>query len=624
MIQTKFSKLAEVFARLEKTASSLAMIDILADFFPKISPEEAKISAYLLRGELTPPYEGLEIGLADKMVIRAIALAQNSTNEKIESLFNKAGDLGLVVEILKIGDKKKGLPAGRQGLIIKEVFEKLIEIANFGGAGSQEKKVNYLADLISKVSGEEARYIVRTILGTLRLGVGEMTFLYGLAKAFSGNLPSQDLPTGQAGLWQASKKNKAVLEYAFNVISDLGEVAYAVSKNGFGKIGDIEPKVGVPIRMMLSSRIEELKEVHNHIPGEVLVEDKYDGERIQAHILNKRRPTRTIRGQTQTDTDNTNVVLFSRRQENITHQYPDVIGALKKSFKGKEAIVEGEVVPFDEKTGKQVPFQILMSRRRKHKIEEYIKKIPVKYFLFDLLYLDGHNFLGKSLEQRKTALKNSLAKSKIIEFAEGAVTDDLAEIKKRFEDSIKMGNEGIMIKDYSGIYQAGSRGWLWIKFKKDYQKEIVDTFDLAVVGALYGAGRRAKTYGSLLAAAYNPKKNKYYSFTKIGTGFTDETLAQLPKILDKYKLKEKSKLLETGMNMDVWFEPKIVLEISGAEITVSPTHTVAEDKIKTGLPAGRQGGLALRFPRFLRWRKDKSAEEATTVQEIYDIYKPRQ
>lgn len=557
---------------MEKTASSLAMIDILAEFFPKISPEEAKISAYLLRGELTPPYEGLEIGLADKMVMRAIATAQKSTPEKIETLFNKTGDLGSVAENLKPGEKGKDLT-------IEEVFNKLTEIAKFSGTGSQEKKINALADLLSKVSGIEAKYIVRTILGTLRLGVGEMTFLYGLAKAFSG-----------------SKKNKTSLEYAFNVISDLGEVAYVVSKNGFEKIRDIEPKVGVPIRMMLANRVEELKEVHNHILADVSVEDKYDGERIQAHIKK-----------------NKEIVLFSRRQENITHQYPDLISALRKSFKGKEVIVEGEVIPIDEKTGKSLPFQILMSRRRKHGIKEYAGKIPVRYFMFDLLYLDGKNFLGKSLEQRKTALKNSFVKSKIIEFAEAEITDNLAKIKKRFEEALKSGNEGIMIKDWSGIYQAGSRGWLWIKFKKDYQKEIVDTFDLVVVGALYGAGRRAKNYGSLLVAAYNPKDNKYHSFTKVGTGFTDETLASLPKMLDKYKLKEKSKLLETGMKMDIWFEPKVVMEISGAEITVSPTHTVAKDKIK-------KGGLALRFPRFLKWRKDKSSEEATTDQEIYDIY----
>ena len=573
MAETKFAKLAEVFHHLESVSSSLAMIDILADFFPKISPEEAKISAYLLRGEIAPPYEGLETGLADKMVIRAIALAQNETNQKIGDLLNKKGDLGLVIDDLKAGGKG-------QGLTIKEVFEKLIEIPKFGGSGSQDKKINFLAELLSKTSGQEAKYIIRTILGTLRLGVGEMIFLYGLAKAFSGN-----------------KKNKEILEYAFNVISDLGEVAYAVSKSGIKKISEIEPKVGVPIRMMLSNRIAALEETKKHISGKVSVEDKYDGERIQAHIKK-----------------NGKIVLFSRRQENITHQYPDVIEGLKKSFQAKEAIVEGEVVPFDEKHEKSMPFQVLMSRRRKHGIEEYVKKIPVSYFLFDLLYLDNKNFLREPLEERKTALKRYFNKTKTIDFAEYVITDDLSIIKERFNDSIKRGNEGIMIKDYSGIYQAGTRGWLWIKFKKDYQKEIVDTFDLVVVGGIYGTGRRAKTYGSLLAAAYDPKNNKYYSFTKAGTGLTDENLAALPKKLKKYELKEKHKLVETKIKVDIWFEPKIVMEISGAEITVSPVHTVAEDKIKNG-------GLALRFPRFLRWREDKSAEEATTVKEIYELYK---
>lgn len=580
MPETKFAKLAEVFYHLESVSSSLAMIDILADFFPKISSEEAKISAYLLRGEIAPPYEGLEMGLADKMVIRAIALAQKETNIKIQDLLNKKGDLGLVVDDLKAGEKG-------QGLTIKEVFEKLIGISKFGGSGSQEKKINFLAELLSKTSGQEAKYIIRTILGTLRLGVGEMIFLYGLAKAFSGN-----------------KKNKEILEYAFNVISDLGEVAYAVSKSGIKKISEIEPKVGVPIRMMLSNRIDALEETKKHISGKVSVEDKYDGERIQAHIKK-----------------NGEIVLFSRRQESITHQYPDVIEGLKKSFQGKEAIVEGEVVPFDEKHEKSMPFQILMSRRRKYGIEEYVKKIPVRYFLFDLLYLDAKNFLRKPLEERKTVLKRYFNKTKSIDFAEYIITDDLSVIKERFNDSIKRGNEGIMIKDYSGIYQAGTRGWLWIKFKKEYKEELADTFDLVVVGGLYGAGRRAKTYGSFLVAAYEPKTGKYYSFTKVGSGFTDEDLAQLPKMFDKYKLEKKHKSVETGMKADVWFEPKIVMEISGAEITTSPIHTVARDKIKKVLSAGRQGGLALRFPIFLRWRKDKSAEEVTTVKEIYELYK---
>ncbi len=597
----KFLKLAEVFDKLEKTSSNLAMIDILADFFSKISPEEAKISAYLLRGEVSPPYEGLETGLAAKMAIRAVSRAENTDIEKINSLFKKTGDLGSVVVSLREMPHFRKSPSARlrasAGLTIKEVFQKLVEIAKTSGQGSQDKKINMLANLLSKTSGKEAKYIIRTLLGTLRLGVGEMTFLYGLSKAFG--LPAE--ASAKAG---GGKKDKETLEHAFNVLSDLGEVAYAVSKSGIKKISEVEPKVGAPIRMMLSSRVEELEEVKEHIPGEVSVEDKYDGERIQAHI--KRTGE---------------VVLFSRRQENITHQYPDVIHGLKKSFIGKEAIVEGEVVPYDEAKQKLLPFQVLMSRRRKHLVEEYVKKIPVRYFLFDLLYLDGKNFLKKPLKERRLVLERSFRKIKPIDFGRCAITADLSEIESHFSDSLKRGNEGVMLKDYSGIYQAGSRGWLWIKFKKEYRQALADTFDLVVVGALYGAGRRAKTYGSLLAAAYDPKENRYYSFTKVGTGLTDETLAGLHKLLDKYKLDKKHKLLETGMEVDVWFEPKIVMEVSGAEITVSPIHSVAKEKIKQGLPAGRQGGLALRFPKFLRWRKDKALEDATTTEEIYGLYK---
>ncbi|PIP92272.1 ATP-dependent DNA ligase, partial [Candidatus Wolfebacteria bacterium CG18_big_fil_WC_8_21_14_2_50_39_7] len=340
-------------------------------------------------------------------------------------LFNKTGDLGLVIENLR--KDKKGA-----GLRIEEVFERLVEIAKTGGLGSQEKKINLLLDLLLKTSGLEAKYIVRTILGTLRLGVGEMIFLYGLSKAFGGG-----------------KKQKETLEYAFNVLSDLGEVAYLVSKLGIKKIAEIEPKIGVPIRMMAANRIQELEEVGEHIKGSVSVEDKYDGERIQAHIKKSGE-----------------IVLFSRRQENITHQYPDVVIGFKKSFKAREAIVEGEVVAFDEEKNKMLPFQVLMSRRRKHAIEEYVRKIPVRYFLFDLLYLDGKNFLKKPLKERRTALERFFKEIAPVNFGRYIVTNNPIKIQSYFTDSIKRGAEGVMIKDASGTYRAGTRGWLWIKFKK--------------------------------------------------------------------------------------------------------------------------------------------------------------
>ncbi len=580
MAKTKFSKLAEVFGRLEKISSSLATIDVLADFLPKISPAEIKISAYLLRGEMSPSYKGLETGLADKMVIKAIAKSESVKIDKVESMFKKIGDWGSVIEELRKG-KKSG------SLLIEEVFEKLIELAKTSGLGSQEKKIGILVELFSKSSPEEAKYIARTVLGVLRLGVGEMTFLSGLAQAFAGD-----------------KKFKKELERAYNVVSDLGEVAETVSKFGIKEIKEIKPKVGIPIRMMLAQRVKELDEVKEHIKAEVLIEDKYDGVRIQAHIKKDGE-----------------ILLFSRRQESITHQFPDIIRGLKKSFKGKDAIVEGEAVAFDEKKKKIMPFQILMSRKRKHGIEEYSKKVPVHCFLFDTLYLNGKNYLEDSLKLRKEALEKSFINVGNINTAPYVITEDLSEMENCFSEAVKKETEGVMIKDYSGPYQAGARGWLWIKLKKDYIKELTDSFDLAIVGAIYGAGKRAKTYGSLLAAAYSPKENRYYSFTKIGAGFTDKDLASLPKMLDKYKLKEKSKLVETKMEVDVWFEPKIVLELSGAEITISPVHTVAKAQIQKSLPADRQGGLALRFPRFLRWREDKSAENSTTVDEIYDIYK---
>ena len=348
MAKTKFSKLAEVFGRLEKISSSLATIDVLADFLPKISPAEIKISAYLLRGEMSPSYKGLETGLADKMVIKAIAKSESVKIDKVESMFKKIGDWGSVIEELRKG-KKSG------SLLIEEVFEKLIELAKTSGLGSQEKKIGILVELFSKSSPEEAKYIARTVLGVLRLGVGEMTFLSGLAQAFAGD-----------------KKFKKELERAYNVVSDLGEVAETVSKFGIKEIKEIKPKVGIPIRMMLAQRVKELDEVKEHIKAEVLIEDKYDGVRIQAHIKKDGE-----------------ILLFSRRQESITHQFPDIIRGLKKSFKGKDAIVEGEAVAFDEKKKKIMPFQILMSRKRKHGIEEYSKKVPVHCFLFDTLYLNG-------------------------------------------------------------------------------------------------------------------------------------------------------------------------------------------------------------------------------------------
>lgn len=570
MNSLKFETLVKLFDKLEKTPSSLKMIEILSHFLKQVSPTEAKLTAYLLKGRVGPDYLGKEFGLAQKLAIKALAKATNLSPESIQKKFHQKGDLGNVIE--ELIQEKGG------GLTIEEVFKKLKEISEASGGGSQEEKINILAELIKKSSAIEAKYIVRIVLGILRLGVGEMTFLYGLSQTLVG-----------------SKAGKKILEHAYNIFSDLGEVAYQAIKFGLKHLEKAEPVVGVPIRVMLAQRIPELSEIKKHIPGNVFAEYKYDGERIQAHITNDK------------------ITLFSRRHEDITHQFPDIVYNLKKTIKAKNAILEGEVVAVDKKTNKLEKFQVLMQRRRKYDIEKYIEKIPIKYFVFDLLYINNKSLIYKSLTERKEKLEGVINENDKISIAKYIVSKDINEIENFFEEAMAGGAEGIMIKDAGSIYQAGVRGWNWIKFKKDYKKELADTFDLVVVGALYGTGKRAGTYGSLLLASFDPKTNKYYTFTKVGAGFTDEDLKNLPQKLNKYKIKEKHRLVETNIDADVWFEPKLVMEVEGAEITISPIHTVAQDKIKSG-------GLALRFPRFLRWREDKSAEDSTTPQEIYQIY----
>lgn len=573
--ETQFLKLAEVLEKLEGTSSSLALIDLLAGFLPTLSPDEVKITAYLLRGEIAPAYSAREFGVAQKMVLRALVAAYDVSAKKAQTLFFRKGDLGLVVAELG-AEKRHG-----KALLIRDVFETLERLAAASGAGSQAEKVRLLSELLSAASAVEAKYIVRTVLGVHRIGVADMTFLSGLAAAFTGD-----------------KKNKKTLEESYNVLSDLGEVAYRVARNGLAGMKGVEPVVGVPVRMMLAQRVEELDEVGEHIPGAVYVEYKYDGERAQIHL--KRDGT---------------LMIFSRRLENITHQYPEIAEQLPAALKGTDAILEGEVVAYDPNTDRLQPFQLLMRRRRKYEIAAFAKKIPVACFLFDLLYIDGKSLLDVSLEKRRALLEERVRERRpVLRHAGYVVTEKPADITSYFDKALTQGAEGVMIKSVRGSYKAGKRGWQWIKFKKDYQAALVDTFDLVIVGALYGRGRRAGSFGSVLAAAFDPKTNKYYSLTKVGAGFTDEDLKKLPKLLKPYRVPEKHRLVETKMAMDVWFEPVKVIEISGAELTVSQAHTVAEDRIK-------KGGLALRFPRLLKWRDDKTPEQATSVQEIYGMYK---
>lgn len=563
-----FHQLVDLFEQLEKTASGNTMREILSEFLKTVPPDDLGMVCYLTLGKIASDYDDVVLGLADKSVLKAIAVAGGVEGEKVKKIFQELGDAGLTAE--KVLQKKPQtlVPLGK--LTVHEVFEKLHTIAQSSGTGSQETKTNILANMLQKASPQGAKYITRITLGTLRMGVGDMTVLDALAIAFTGE-----------------KKNKEQLEHAYNICPDLRIIAEIIAQQGLKGMAKIDIHVGRPIKMMLAQRIEELEELPKKMPGEVVVEGKYDGERIQAHKDKKGK-----------------IHLFSRNLENITPQFPDLVEVLEKQIDAKEWVIEGEVIAINEK-GKPLPFQTLMQRRRKYDVEEFVKKIPLQLKLFDVLYANGHSFLHETHEKRLEKLESLVRKNKQVLIADYIITEDIEEINIFFHDMLKRGYEGIMIKSQSGEYQAGTRGWNWIKWKKEYVKELSDTFDVVIVGAYHGKGRRSGKYGALLCAAYNEKEDTFETLCKLGTGLTDELLEELPKKLSRYKLDKKPARVNCKKEMEpeVWFEPKIVVEVFGAELTKSPFHTCGS-------------GLALRFPRFLRYREDKKAEQATTSKEV--------
>lgn len=568
----RFRELADVFEQVEKVSSGNRMREILSAFFRRCPKHEIDRIAYLLLGTIASKFEDINMGMADKRVLRAVALDSGKSDEAVHAVFKRTGDVGLTAEQLTA--KASGV------LDVEHVFRELHRIAAATGAGSQDIKVKILAGLLKKASPKEARYIARIVLGTLRIGASEMTLLDSLAIAFTG-----------------TKANKEKLEEAYNTNPDIGAIAKSIAMYGLKGVGRIGDTVGRPIQMMLCQRIPTISDIPKKMKWAVAVEEKYDGERIQAHYSKGK------------------LILYSRRLEEVTSQFPDIADAIKKQVKAREFIIEGEVVAVDKK-GNLLPFQLLMQRRRKYEVQAYIKKIPACVFLFDLLYLNGKSYIKKSYPERHKALESVVKRqTNTLRMVVRDICSNVECIERFFNKSISRGGEGVIVKSmaHDSVYQAGTRGWLWIKWKPEYTTKLADTFDLVVIGAFSGKGKRAGGYGALLCAAYNKKTDTFETFCKLGSGFTDKMLAELPKKLAKYRIIHKPARARVHANMkpDVWFNPAVVVEVLGAEITRSPLHTTA---IEHG------NGLALRFPRFKRFRDDKKPEQATTTREILEMY----
>lgn len=578
----KFREIVDLYEKLEATSKRLEMRRLLAETLRGVPATDVPPVVYLSQGLLRPEYEGVELGLADSLALRAVAEATHEPEARVAERVRASGDLGdTVAELLSA---RGG--ATSEGPTVHAVYGALLGIARSSGPGSQDAKVGALVGLLQEASPSEGKYLVRFVLGKLRLGVREMTLLDAFATAWA----------------DGSKEARQRVEAAFNVSSDLGLVAATLARDGLEGLARIALEVGRPVRPMLAERSPDLDDVLKRMEGRAALEYKYDGLRVQAHV--------DLHG---------GVTLFSRRLERISAQFPELLEALPGAIRHRPCIVEGECVPIDPDTDEIRPFQEVSRRRgRKHDLERLQAEVPICLFLFDVL-LDGTtSCLELPLPERRARLAALLEPNDRVRLAEQQVVDSVAAAQAFFDASIAQGCEGVMAKslDAGSTYRPGGRGFWWIKYKREYTVGLADSIDGVVVGAFHGRGRRGGRYGALLMAVYDPGKDRFESFCKVGSGFDDAALAKLPERLAPYELDAPPASVVTGLTPDRWMKPALVLEVRGAELSLSPNHRAAAGRVRAG------AGLALRFPRFTgRYRDDKGPTDATTSDELLEMYR---
>jgi len=576
----EFSIIAEIFERMESTTKRIELTNLLVELLKKTPKKIIPNIVYLLQGIIRPNFEGVELGIAEKLAIRAISKSTGLPIKKIEDDYREGGDLGLTASnILKI---KTQTTFTAEKITVERVYETLFKIAKLEGKGSQDLKMKYISSLLNDATPLEGKFVLKILLGTLRLGVAENTVMDALAIAFT-----------------EKKENREYVENAYNVSSDLGEVSLVLATDGIDEIKNFKISLFSPIRPMLADRVQSEKDVIEKMKHEnFAAEYKLDGERVQIHKKGYE------------------IKLFSRSLENITQYYPDIVDNIGKYIDTDDGIFEAEIVPINENTGDFLPFQELMHRRRKHKLDEAVSQYPITVNFFDVLYYDGKGDCSNlRYDDRRNILKKLVKDKGFAKLVEQTIISTENQIEGFLENSINSGCEGLMLKALDAPYRAGTRGSNWLKLKREYRNELGDSLDLIVIGAYFGKGRRTGLYGTLLLATYNPEKDNFPSICKVGTGFTDESLDQLYQILsNKVTLKKNSRIV-SEMEADVWFEPELVLEIVASEITLSPIH-------KTGLNLIRKGsGFALRFPKFTgKIRYEKAVEDASTDEEVLTLY----
>jgi len=558
----KYSILSDIYEKLESISGKLEKTHIISQLLKETPKELLEKVVLLIDGRVFPTWSEEELGVANQLVIKAIAKSYGTSSESVIKNFKKTGDLGKAAE--EFAGKKRQFTLGKKELTIDKVFENLQLIAKQTGNGSQDRKLNLATELLIQATSKEARYIVRTILSELRIGVAEGLLRDAIAEAF--------------------KVSPEEVENAWFLNPDYGEIAQIAKEKGKTGLEKVKIELGRPLMVLLAEKAPSLENAINSF-DKIALEYKYDGARFLIHKKDEK------------------LWIFTRRLENVTKAFPEVVEICKKGLKAKNCIVDGECITIDPKTGRPLPFQILSQRiKRKYDIEETIKEIPVQLNLFDIVYLNGETLFDLSLEKRRKILEENIKETPgKLQLAKQLVTKDLEKADEFYKEALKEGHEGLIVKNLEAKYQPGRRvvgGWLKVK-------PVMESLDLVIIGATWGTGKRTGWLGSLILGCRDTDSGKFLECGMLGTGIKEKktepqdiTLLDMTKLLKPY--------IEYEKENEIKIKPKIVIEVAYEEIQKSPTYS---------------SGWALRFPRFLRIRWDKGPEEADDLRRIEKLYK---
>jgi DNA ligase-1 len=554
---TSFNDLALICERIENISGSLEITQVVADFFLSIDDKELEITSRFIMGQIFPVWSPLQLGIGPGMLYATLSRASGLPVRDIKELVKKNGDVGLAAKEAMANNNKTQSTFATfveedNVLSITDVYMRFVNIAKASGKGSQATRIRNLQFLFAQAVHTEAVYIARLAIEELRIGVGEGIVRDAIARAFD--------------------VTKDDVEMAYILTNDMGMVARETRLKGIEGLRKMDITLGRPIKQMLAQISSGIEPVVREM-GSVAVEWKFDGARVQIHK------------------DGNNITIFSRRMEDVTDSLPDIVSMIRNGITAKSAILDGEVVVFeDEKPG---AFQQILKRfRRKYDVEIMVSKIPLQLFLFDIMYINGMNLFNNNLVLRRQQLLECVTPSATLNVAEQAITSDVQVVNNIYMTALDAGHEGIMLKNPESLYSPGKRGKNWLKVKP-----LMETLDLVVIGGEWGEGRRAQMIGSYQLACIEPTTGQFLSMGRVGTGITDDLLLELT-----LRFKDLI-IIERGTELD--FVPEIVFEVAFEEIQKSPTYN---------------SGYALRFPRLVRVRDDRDPNEVDTLERIEQLY----